>query len=661
MALYNTLSDAEKKTLEIKLVDEIRRGNLDAVRELLDRGVPIEMKDPNFSQATPLAFAVSRKKTDIAKFLIDRGADVNARDIDGMTSLIWAVVNSDPEMVDILVAKGADVNAIHSGVSVLMNAISMNNEAMVDKLLNAGANPRVHDADALHYAIEFKRPAMVQKLLDKGADINARKQNGNTPLMEAIEMENTEIINLLIDRGADVNLPGQYERLPFVNALFRNMIPVVEKLIEKGANINAKMGVNGDTALMTALRYNNIYAFQKLLQMGADPTIRNNGGETILLVTRWETVFTPELIDTFLARGVDINAQTHSGWTALMQAIDYGNLALASLLIDKGADVNKKDSQGRTALMVTRDNPAAVTLLLDAGADINAQTSTGETTLLSAIQRSSIDVTNKLIERGADVNLASAEKLTPLMAAVRNRDGELIEVLIQKGADPTAKDQNGRTAMQYTNVQRIKDILKAAIASRDNTGPWKGPTQKDLAPYYDILEKGGSFCPMCLTFVAANGQYAQHECPADTRHAMLYAKYKKPDGMVSWCTVCGRPCQSSKHFKLALPSATTNPEFHPITNNTGGEAECRANGGGGLEEKIKRTEMLLKWNNEFKTDAGKLTERKATKAAVEQAWFAPFVRVPSRIAETKQFSVPKTEFPAEGGARRRTYRSKKRS
>jgi ankyrin repeat protein len=113
---------------------------------------------------------------DIAKFLIEKGADVNARDKNGGTGLMSAAMAGNLEVVKFLFEKGLDVKArTKNGLTVLTAAVG-------------GGNLEV-----------------VKFLIEKGADVNVRTEDGQTALMIAARGGKLEVVKLLIEKGADVN------------------------------------------------------------------------------------------------------------------------------------------------------------------------------------------------------------------------------------------------------------------------------------------------------------------------------------------------------------------------------------------------------------------------------------------------------------------------
>jgi uncharacterized protein len=649
---YSALSEKDKKTAEVSLFDAILDDKPSEVQRLLDSGVPVEIRDPNYDNNTPLITAAATLQHGIVNTLLERGANVNAQNALWQTPLLLAVINRNAELVNILVDKGADVNlATKDRMTPIIASVGAPDETIFDKLLEKGADitvKTVDERDALLDAIYHKRPSIVQKLIQKGADVNTR-MGTDSALIKAIKSQNDETIGMLIDAGADVNVYNSLGTHAIALLAYFNKNELVDKALSKIADINSR---HGQYLLSDSVAYSRKNLFNKLIEKGIDVNMRDDEGSTVLFEHVKGIAIDPQIYDVLLDKGIDVNAKDNRGWTALMDAVAEKNLVLVEKLISKGAEVDVQNQRGQTALILSR-NEVITSVLLDANANMNIQDQVGYTALHTACVKNLTEIATKLLEKGADPNIPEKTyKATPLMEAVRTGNLPLIKLLLQKGADVDAKNKLGGTAADYTESEDIKRLLVEGV---DNSGPWKAKTQADVAPYY---EKTGSFCPVCLAVVPAGDQYPRHKCAENVRHAKLYRRYSSAEGEIIWCSICGRIVLNGHHMELSLPSTTRLVEFHDIRSNAGGEEECTANGGGGTPEKLKRTEMLLAFYKDVPTGT---TQKKGTERAVEQAWIAPYIRIPKRIVETGEFSTPKTAFPAEGGMRRRTYRSKKRS
>ena len=155
------------------------------VRFLIEKGADIEARSPN--NGTPLTCATERKFEAIVEVLLKSGADVDAGDDFGWKPLHWVTMNRGGEGVaQMLLTHGADVNArCLYRKSPIHHAIEKGNDSMVSFLLAAGADFEARDVaerTPLHTAIESRLENMVHILLEAGADADAKDKGGHDAL-----------------------------------------------------------------------------------------------------------------------------------------------------------------------------------------------------------------------------------------------------------------------------------------------------------------------------------------------------------------------------------------------------------------------------------------------------------------------------------------------
>ena len=172
-----------------------REGDADRVRELLDAGADVNVRNANKGrlQYTPLHWAARNGHLEIAEILISRGADLDAEDPDYSTPLYLAAEQGHPKVVEFLISKGAEVNVKSSrwGYTPLHRA-AWGPVAMRKHL--GGRTVREAELNENYLKI-------VGMLLEKGAKVNARDNDGKTPLDQAITSGKKETIALLRKHG----------------------------------------------------------------------------------------------------------------------------------------------------------------------------------------------------------------------------------------------------------------------------------------------------------------------------------------------------------------------------------------------------------------------------------------------------------------------------
>ena len=163
-----------------------------------------------------------------------------------------------------------------------------------------------------------------------------------------------------------------------------------------------------------------------------------------------------------LERGADVNAANQGGLTPLHEAADSGRREMLELLLSRGASVSatfRNDNTDRiTALHVatSRGNREAAELLLNHGAEVNARAGNGATPLHDAVTSGNREVVELLLQRGAEVNAklknANTDGITPLHIAAAKDRREAAEALLGHGAEVNARAGNGATPLHDAAV-----------------------------------------------------------------------------------------------------------------------------------------------------------------------------------------------------------------
>ena len=137
------------------------------------------------------------------KKLLEEGADINAKDEDGMSALQMASSDGHTDIVNLLLEEGADVNAKNEdGKTALQMASSNGDTDIVKLLLEAGADVNAKDNDwgtALSDAVIHEKQQDVKLLLENGADVNQPNKDGETPIIHAIDFGDVEIVKMLLE------------------------------------------------------------------------------------------------------------------------------------------------------------------------------------------------------------------------------------------------------------------------------------------------------------------------------------------------------------------------------------------------------------------------------------------------------------------------------
>ena len=225
-----------------ELFQAVKTGDLNQVRTLLEAEPSLlESKDKDGN--TPLIIACQTMNVDIAEYLIDKGADVNAKGALGITPLIALRIRKDEpyDLIQHLIKMGADVNAAMSpGVgdwTVLHTALG--NAKIVKLLIDNGADINVNNISGtpLQMAISYKNVEMAELLIESGAKLQ-EFSFGNTELHLAAIRGCAEQVPLLVKYGTDVDVQNEIGRTPLYYASMHGHRKTVEALIAAGADKN---------------------------------------------------------------------------------------------------------------------------------------------------------------------------------------------------------------------------------------------------------------------------------------------------------------------------------------------------------------------------------------------------------------------------------------
>ncbi|KAI5778825.1 hypothetical protein EDC01DRAFT_634306 [Geopyxis carbonaria] len=176
------------------------------VRMLLDRGANIEAKDRLGRAAIHIASLNSGEG--IVRMLLDRGADIETEDEDGQTLLHWASYNTHERVARMLLDRGANIEAKDKlGIAAIHRASANSGEGVVRMLLDRGADIETEDEDGqtpLHWAALNPHEGVIQMLLDRGANIEAKDKLGIAAIHRASanSYSGERVVRILLDRGA---------------------------------------------------------------------------------------------------------------------------------------------------------------------------------------------------------------------------------------------------------------------------------------------------------------------------------------------------------------------------------------------------------------------------------------------------------------------------
>ncbi|KAL9943972.1 hypothetical protein ACHAO3_008768 [Verticillium nonalfalfae] len=455
-------------------------GDPEIVRLLIEKGAEIEAQDEN--GVTALQGATDWGRLKAVEVMLAHGADHSYGQTDDKEAnsttwkpIVQASQNNYAKIVALLLSKGADANANGPSGCALYLAARGGHVDVCKMLLENGAVANVSTtefASPLSVAVETGKLELVQLLLDHGAEIEAVfKGTGDddtkdTPLTIAARQGLTEIVELLLERGAN---PNHYEGdldPPLYLASWRGHVLIVKMLLEKGADPNAQLDGQDWTAVHAA--YDNPEAMRLLLAKGGDPDRVADSSTALLLAVRWDNLGTLKAVLERSPRP-NLEAEDDEHMTALCRACQSSSddaPEMIRALLDEGADPNHGAGTDNLPLHHCLKQEACLQALLESRPQLDAKDSQGDSALHLIPLLATGNVLRKLVMGGADIEAVNNGGLTPLAKAVKSPFNDVSALyLIKKGAQPnlTAPGFEGilHEAVRNCDLPVLKALVKA--------------------------------------------------------------------------------------------------------------------------------------------------------------------------------------------------------
>jgi ankyrin repeat protein len=397
-------------------------GDVAEVRRLLEAGADASLA--NDYGATPMSLAAEVADTEILKLLLEAGADADSPNAEGQTALMAVARTGNVEAAKALLDHGAMVDARESwgGQTALMWASARRHPPMMELLISHDA-----DVDARSIHRDYQRRVTAEgrpKSLDSG---------GFTPLLYAARENCLACVDVLLANGADIDLPDPDGVSPLHLAIMNANWDLAKQLIDAGADVD-QWDIYGEAPLFSAVGLSSKVDGGRA---SIDPLNQTKGVDVVRMLL--EHGANPDMQLFF--RPANVRGSTNTrGSTPLIRAANNGDLGLVQLLLEHGADatVYMADRQtpihavlaGRTA---EPDALELIRVLHDAGTDVDVVA---------------------LVNHIEEVRGGSA-----LHYAVRKRYKDVIRLLASYQIDMNLKDQDGLTALDYTQSRGFMPFM----------------------------------------------------------------------------------------------------------------------------------------------------------------------------------------------------------
>ena len=425
----------------------------------------------NIGGATPLMFAIFKNNPRIVKQLIDKGADVKARDNEGTSVFLYACGFGNGNIIRMLLVKDRTlVNDKTPNINVngLHYAASLNNLETINFLIK-NVNMNINDRDlngctALYYAAYYGKKEAYNLLIKLGANKDIGDNYGVKP--EYVLSGGSSAVDL--DDNSDSN---EKNNNSFTNTYEENMY-IIRTIQESDTN-----------ALRNIMMYSNfnmnsvIIAYETPLtyaiHLGKDDMVNE------LLKYRIDNTNIINIETSFIPRDDLYFNESRAEFTGyvylynaspLQYAIFKGNTNIINTLLRFGADINRKDSLGNNALMYAASygNAEVIDTLLNYSSNsYRVVDMYGDTPLHNAALLGNTNTLTALMNRTPiNINVQNIDGNTPLHLAVKNHNSNTYRFLLLKGADYTIKNYDGKTASDLLygdGVESIESIISNSM------------------------------------------------------------------------------------------------------------------------------------------------------------------------------------------------------
>ena len=386
---------------------------------------------------TPLHLSAEWKIIQMILYLLDKGADINARNTNNETPLFSAVKSDSPEAIRTLLGAGggikADINARDFlGNSVLHATVkwsAYNSAALLLSMTSDGFKSLIYSKNlagktVLHEAAKQGNSTFIRIFLNARADINAADEIGRPPLTEAVLTNKIEAVDLLLNNGASPVQQDMYGRTPLHEAVAMGNTGCISAIRKAGGNPLAR-DAYGKTPFLLSLD-KGIGIIDAVL--GTDTFLADTDGDTPLHIAVAENV-SADIFQNLLSKGYPVDKRNKSGTVAVLAAVQKNQKENTHLLLIAGADPFIINNQGICAVgeIFTR-HPDFVPLVAEFA--VGRSDAMGDGLLHYAAKFASVQTIRELLTLpGVSIDAKNTAGETPYDIAVRWQREDVAEAL----------------------------------------------------------------------------------------------------------------------------------------------------------------------------------------------------------------------------------------
>ncbi|KAF3291535.1 hypothetical protein TWF970_000749 [Orbilia oligospora] len=324
----------------------------------------------------------------------------------------------------------------------------------------------IDQMQALHVAACLGLARAAELLLARsGVDLEAKENEGKTPLLLAAESGQNDVVKVLIKNGANLEAKdNKYLRTPLYFAVLKNRDETTKLLVGYGADLAAECDIYS-TPLEAAVAYECRGVVRFLVDRMVQMEIERVTRDVVLASALYGY---EDVLKSMLKRGVDLKTMDDNigrGQGLLWNALDGRHEGIVKLLVHIGVDPNERenDEKAKTPLIFAIKNglESVVRLLVDK-ADLDAEANYLRTPLSVSVKKRRRDLVELLLEKGAHVTAPA------LSAAFENKDEDMVNLLLERKQDPEGADSWGNTLLHAAAGHGHEAAIRLLISEGAN-------------------------------------------------------------------------------------------------------------------------------------------------------------------------------------------------
>jgi ankyrin repeat protein len=385
---------------------EKQQATLNTIQLFIDKGADVNAGFPLFYAA----FMVKSKE--ITQLLIDNGADIDRLTHDAVSILDMLVSHGHYEMLKLFIQKGADINLKNiSGKTPLLGAIGLKENDPFEKIHKDDSRNALEKLLLLESYEDGNADRIIKLLVESGTNLNTQCDiTKNTALMQAVKYNDYESIKLLLNHGADVDIQDSHGLTALMYAENKKIRNLLLRSDAKGllnlAELKEKIAQN-------------------------DLRKSKDSSEDILSLPEQSSVSK----DTMLMRLYEYKKKTNPKMISAFEQKDAVFLKEATKELKTLKYVNVLD------LIKEKFPLDFIEVVLQKGGDVNITDSSGDTPLIYCARVKDIEIINLLLRYGADINVANYNNFDPIDVALNSLDYEMAKFLLEYGKDNQNRPQ----------------------------------------------------------------------------------------------------------------------------------------------------------------------------------------------------------------------------